>query len=104
MKIADISKYQGNIDWEQASKELSFCILRASCGTAEDAKYAQNAEACERCGVPYHAYHYLKATDFDGAEGYRACGVHKSWFVCLGTTHFGFQFFAGGFYFFQSAQ
>jgi GH25 family lysozyme M1 (1,4-beta-N-acetylmuramidase)/peptidoglycan hydrolase-like protein with peptidoglycan-binding domain len=88
MKIADISKYQGNIDWEQASKELSFCILRASCGTAEDAKYAQNAEACERCGVPYHAYHYLKATDFDGAVSeaevfYRATRDHAPLFYVV---------------------
>ena len=39
-----------------------------------------------------------------GAEGYGACGVHEARFVCLGTTHFGFQFFAGSFYFLQSAQ
>ena len=67
MKIADISAYQGNVDWAQASKELSFCILRASCGTAKDAKFTQNAEACARYGVPYHAYHYLKATDSSAA-------------------------------------
>ena len=51
MKIADISAYQGNVDWAQASKELSFCILRASCGTAKDAKFTPNAEACARYGV-----------------------------------------------------
>ena len=67
MKIADISAYQGNVDWAQASKELSFCILRASCGTAKDAKFTPNAEACARYGVPYHAYHYLKATDSSAA-------------------------------------
>ena len=34
-----------------------------------------------------------------GAEGYGTCGVHESRFVCFGTTHFGFQIFAGGFHF-----
>ena len=66
-KIADISKYQGNVDWAQAATELEFCILRASCGTKEDAMFSQNAAGCTQNNIPFHAYHYLKATDYDAA-------------------------------------
>lgn len=67
-KIADISKYQGNVDWERASKELLFCILRASVGLEKDTKFDRNAMECKRFGVPYHVYHYLKALDEDAAR------------------------------------
>lgn len=66
-KIADISKYQGVVDWKKASAELGFVILRASCGRNKDTRYEQNAKGCAENGIPYHAYHYLKATNFDGA-------------------------------------
>ena len=66
-KIADISKYQGNVDWSKTKEDVEFVILRASCGTGKDTRYAQNAEECAKNGIPYHAYHYLKATDFDNA-------------------------------------
>lgn len=66
-KIADISKYQGNVDWEKASKDLDFVILRASCGTGKDMKLDANIAGCKQYGIPYHVYHYLKATDFDSA-------------------------------------
>ena len=43
--IADISKWQGNVDWETASKELEFVILRASCGLdSMDGKYLRNVD------------------------------------------------------------
>lgn len=67
-KIADISKYQGNVDWERASKELLFCILRASVGLENDTKFDRNAAECKRYGVPFHVYHYLKALDEDAAR------------------------------------
>lgn len=61
-KIADISRYQGEIDWAKAATELAFCILRASVGTNLDTKYTVNAAGCKANGIPFHAYHYLKAT------------------------------------------
>ena len=57
-KIADISVYQGKIDWTQARKELEFVIFRASVGMKKDANYLGYAQ---ECGLPYAAYHYLKA-------------------------------------------
>lgn len=62
-KIADISKWQGVIDWPKAASELAFCILRASCGVAADSKFADNAKGCKGNGIPFHAYHYLMAMD-----------------------------------------
>ena len=60
-KIADISKWQGDIDWSKAAKELDFVILRASCGTSEDSKYEQNVDSCIENGIPFGSYHYVKA-------------------------------------------
>ena len=67
-KIADISQYQGSINWDRAAEELQFCILRASVGRKADTMYAQNAAACAQRGIPFHAYHYLKATTTAEAE------------------------------------
>ncbi len=64
-KIADISKYQGDIDWAKARTELDFIILRASCGNTMDVKYLQNVSACD---LPFGAYHYVKAGTTAEAE------------------------------------
>ena len=67
--IADISKWQGNVDWETASKELEFVILRASCGLdSMDTKYLRNVDGCVRNGVPFGAYHYVKAGTAEDAR------------------------------------
>lgn len=57
-KIADISKWQGNIDWEKARTELDLVIFRASCGSSIDSKFLENVSAC---GLPFGVYHYVKA-------------------------------------------
>lgn len=57
-KIADISAWQGDVDWVKAREELDFVILRASIGKSIDKKYLQNAR---NCGLPFGAYHYVKA-------------------------------------------
>ena len=57
-KIADISHYQGSINWTEARKELSLVIFRASVGMKQDQKYLETASAC---GIPYGVYHYVKA-------------------------------------------
>ena len=56
--IADISHYQGDIDWNAARKELDLVIFRASVGHNADKKYLEYAAAC---GLPYGVYHYVKA-------------------------------------------
>ena len=64
-KIADISHYQGSINWTEARKELSLVIFRASVGMKQDQKYLGNASAC---GIPYGVYHYVKAGTAEEAE------------------------------------
>ena len=68
-KIADISKWQGNVDWSKAKDELDFAILRASCGQdILDTKYLRNVEGCIQYGVPFGAYHYVKAGNIEEAK------------------------------------
>lgn len=61
--ICDVSKWQGTIDWSKLAPALDFVILRSSCGVNPDIRYHEYVNGCERYGVPYHAYHYIKATD-----------------------------------------
>lgn len=65
MKIADISHYQGIIDWAKARKELELAIFRASVGSNKDNNYVKNAK---ECGIPFGAYHYVKASTASEAE------------------------------------
>lgn len=65
MKIADISVYQGDIDWEKARKELEMVIFRASVGNKKDTKYVYNAK---NCNIPFGVYHYYKAGNKEEAE------------------------------------
>ncbi len=59
--ICDLSFNQGNVDFKKLSKKVDFVILRASIETRKDSKYDEYASNCEQYGIPYHAYHYLKA-------------------------------------------
>ena len=61
--IIDVSKYQGKIDWEKAHVGLDFVILRSSVGVNKDARYQEYVAGCDKYGIPYHAYHYIKAVD-----------------------------------------
>lgn len=62
--IADISVYQGMIDWQTARERIDLAIFRASVGMSPDAMYDRNVAAC---GVPYGAYHYVKAGNAEDA-------------------------------------
>lgn len=61
--IADLSHYQGTIDWAKAAPHLDFVILRASVGSNKDNKYNEYAENCRKYNVPYGTYHYVKSTN-----------------------------------------
>lgn len=71
-KIADISHYDGVINWELARQELAYVIFRASVGSNADKKYVANTRDC---GIPYGAYHYVKAATADDAR------TEARWFV-----------------------
>lgn len=59
-KIADVSKWQGNIDWDTAKSELDFVILRVQDGTVLDTKLSRNISECERLGIPYYLYGFYR--------------------------------------------
>lgn len=65
LKIADISTYQGKVNWDVARKELGYVIFRASIGTKIDDRYIYNAN---NCGIPFGVYHYVKAGTADEAR------------------------------------
>ena len=68
-KIADISKWQGEVDWKTAAKELEFVILRASCGQdILDSRYLENVSGCVQNKIPFGAYHYVKAGNAEDAQ------------------------------------
>lgn len=63
--IADISHYQGEINWTAARKDLQLCIFRASVGSNKDNKYLSYTK---NCGIPFGVYHYVKAGTSAEAE------------------------------------
>lgn len=91
MKIADISVYQGDIDWNTARKELEMVIFRSSIGYNTDKKYIYNAQ---NCNLPFGVYHYFKAGDVVEAKEeaeyfyYAATQEHLNpLFFCLDIEH-----------------
>ena len=59
--IIDISKYDGNIDFDRLAPHVSLVIARASCGTQMDTKFESYAAAMNARGIPFGVYCYTKA-------------------------------------------
>ena len=61
--IADISKYQGKINWDQlwASGEIDGVILRIGYSLGMDSKFTDNLREVKRLGIPYTVYHFSTA-------------------------------------------
>ncbi|MCD7857386.1 MAG: glycoside hydrolase family 25 protein, partial [Clostridiales bacterium] len=62
----DVSKWQGDIDWDSARGNISFAIIRCGYGSNrtanDDAYFEANVTACEELGIPYGVYLYSSAT------------------------------------------
>jgi uncharacterized protein YjdB len=58
--IVDLSKWQKDIDWSQASQAFDLAILRATYGAdaSYEPKYKSYADNCAAYGVPYGAYSF----------------------------------------------
>ena len=63
--IADLSAYDGAIDWALARKELAYVIFRASIGLKRDSRFLEYAQAC---GIPFGVFHYVKAATAEEAR------------------------------------
>lgn len=66
--ILDVSQWQGKVDWSKTKDVVDFIVLRASCGMKLDKRYKINSLALDEYGVPYHAYHYIKAATKEEAR------------------------------------
>ncbi len=68
-KIADVSHWQGDINWGQAVKELDFAILRVQDGTSTvDRKYKRNAAGANKHGVPFGNYAFTRFVSINDAK------------------------------------
>lgn len=61
IKVADISRWQGNIDWAELKKHISGVVIKASGadgGLYTDSLLKRNQSEARRVGVPVWYYHY----------------------------------------------
>ena len=91
-KIADISQYQGNINWSKASKDLKYAIIRVQHGSKGDAGYMVdskrnvNANGAYKYGVPFGQYMFAEFTSVKDAQQeakdfYKRSNAHTKFFV-----------------------
>ncbi len=69
----DVSKYQGNIDWNKVKRsgKVDFAILQAGYGkeyNQVDTTFERNYSECKRVGIPCGAYWYSYACSIAEAE------------------------------------
>ena len=68
----DVSKWQGNIDWNRVKASgVDFAILRAGYGSVssqKDPTFEDNYQNAKAAGIPVGAYHYSYAKDIAGAK------------------------------------
>lgn len=68
-KIADISKYQVNVDYKAFATEADLAILRVQDGsTTKDLVYQTHAAGCEQYKVPYGVYAFTRFISVEDAK------------------------------------
>lgn len=79
LKGIDVSKYQGEVDWEKAKAAgIDFAIIRCGFGgewdgqeegwAQDDDQWKRNADECTRLGIPFGVYLYSYATNEEEAR------------------------------------
>ena len=79
LKGMDVSRYQGEVDWEKAkSAGIDYAILRCGFGgewdgqeenwNQDDPQFRRNADECTRLGIPFGVYLYSYATTVEEAR------------------------------------
>lgn len=58
IRVADISVWQGSIDWNQFSQHIKGVVMRASVGLLKDKRVDEYKREARRTGVPIWYYHY----------------------------------------------
>lgn len=55
----DISRHQGEVNWDVIKEECDFAIIRSSFGTGnKDSQFDRNRDEARRVGIPRGFYHY----------------------------------------------
>jgi LysM repeat protein/GH25 family lysozyme M1 (1,4-beta-N-acetylmuramidase) len=68
-KIADFSKFQGNVDFDKAKDELALAIIRVQAGsTYIDPMYQNYVANCKTYSIPFGHYAYAKFISVSDAE------------------------------------
>ena len=64
---ADVSQWQGSVNWKSASTALKFAIVRCGYGdnlrNQDDTRWLENAQQCRANGIPMGVYLYSYATN-----------------------------------------
>ena len=79
LKGIDVSKFQGEVDWEKAKAAgIDFAIIRCGFGgewdgqeegwAQDDTQWRRNADECTRLGIPFGTYLYSYATTVEEAR------------------------------------
>lgn len=72
VKGIDVSKHQGNIDWQKVKKDgVQFAIIRAGYGkfaSQEDPEFSDNIQNAYKAGIPVGVYWYSYAGSVADAE------------------------------------
>lgn len=70
--IIDVSHHNGKIDWKEVGKLVDFVIIRCGFGsniqTQDDVMFNENANKCEKYGIPYGVYLYSYAKNVKQVE------------------------------------
>lgn len=65
MKVIDVSKHQGKIDWKKLKGKIDGAIIRCGYGknieSQDDERFKENVEACIELGIPFGVYLYSYA-------------------------------------------
>ncbi|GAX03286.1 1,4-beta-N-acetylmuramidase [Secundilactobacillus pentosiphilus] len=91
-KIADVSQYQGNINWSKASKDLRMTIIRVKHGNPGDSDYRidskrnVNANGAYKHGTPFGQYDFAEFNSSadavnDARQFYALSNKHARFYV-----------------------
>lgn len=72
MKVIDVSKHQGTINWAKVKDHIDGAIIRCGFGSdirsQDDPRFKENVEACIKHGIPFGVYLYSYAKTMAGAK------------------------------------
>lgn len=80
----DISKWQGQIDFDQLAAEMEFVVIRSSYGVGKtDQQFTRNRDEARRVGIHHGFYHYAypQWKDDTGAIHYNDPEAEAAWFL-----------------------